>query len=270
MNSKLAIITVNYNAYRITSEFLACFKETAKNHKIFISDLSDKRETILKREDCEVILTENKGYAHGVNVGLQKALEQGFEYFAIINNDTRIENNFAKTVIESIQKHPNSLIGAKIYYEKNFEYHKDRYEKNELGKVLWYAGGNTDWAHAYSTHRGVDEVDKGQYDREEKTDFITGCFVAHDRKTLETVGYWDESYFLYYEDADYSERAKRAGISLIYDPTITIWHKNAQSTGGSGSKLHEKYQRKNRLKFGLKYAPLRTKLHLIKNYLSGK
>jgi len=132
--------------------------------------------------------------------------------------------------------------------------------------VFWYAGGITNWRHSTTTHRGVDEIDKYQFDKFEKTDFVTGCMLFFNKKVVDRVGLWDESYFLYYEDADFCERAKKAGFDLFYNPSIVIWHKNAQSTGGSGSSLHAKYQKKNHLRFGLKYAPLRTKLHLIKNY----
>jgi GT2 family glycosyltransferase len=89
--------------------------------------------------------------------------------------------------------------------------------------------------------------------------------MAYKKSVLNIVGKWDESYFLYYEDADFCERALKKGVSLLYDPSIHLWHKNAQSTGGSGSSLHQKYQTKNRLIFGLKYAPFRTKIHLLLN-----
>ena len=79
--------------------------------------------------------------------------------------------------------------------------------------------------------------------------------MLYDKSVLDRVGFWDESYFLYYEDADLCVRAQQAGVKLFYDPTIVIWHKISQSTGGSGSSLHEKYQNRNRLRFGLKYAP---------------
>lgn len=94
--------------------------------------------------------------------------------------------------------------------------------------------------------------------------------MIFDKKVVERVGHWDEDYFLYFEDADFCEKAKRKKIQLYYDPSIILWHKNAQSTGGSGSSLQQKYQLKNRLKFALKYAPLKTKLHLLWNYFSEK
>jgi GT2 family glycosyltransferase len=94
--------------------------------------------------------------------------------------------------------------------------------------------------------------------------------MLFDKSVIDKVGFWDESYFLYFEDADYCVRAKRKGIKLYYDPSINVWHKNAQSTGGSGSSIHVKYQKENRVKFGFKYAPLKTKFHLVKNFLFAK
>ncbi len=263
---KLAVITVNFNNYVDTQDFLLYFKnQKIEKFKIFISDCSSNKKQVGADDHYEVNFCENKGYAHGVNVGLQKATAQGFEYFAVINNDTRISSDFVGKCLNSLKANPNALIGGKIYYEKGFEYHR-KYQDKDLGHIIWYAGGIIDWNNVFTKHRGVDEVDNGQYDKKETTDFISGCLMLLDKHTLEVVGAWDEKYFLYYEDADYCLRAMRKGISLIYDPSIIIWHKNARSTGGSGSKLHQEYQERNRLRFGLKYAPLKTKFHLLKNY----
>jgi GT2 family glycosyltransferase len=115
----------------------------------------------------------------------------------------------------------------------------------------------------------VDEVDKGQFDSLKEVQFITGCLMCFDIKVVQKVGYWDPSYFLYYEDSDYCVRAAQKGVKIMYDPSIKLWHKNGQITDGPGSVLHKKYQEKNRVVFGLKYAPLRTKLHLLKNAITN-
>jgi GT2 family glycosyltransferase len=66
------------------------------------------------------------------------------------------------------------------------------------------------------------------------------------------------------EDLDLSLRIQKAGYKTMYDPTSIIWHKNASSSGGSGSNLHEYYQTRNRLRIGFHYAPLRTKIALVR------
>src|SRR5436189_89718 len=100
------------------------------------------------------------------------------------------------------------LIGAKIYFAKGHEFHKERYTEHESGKVFWYAGGGFDWNNAVSYHRGVDEVDHGQYDTTEETGFVTGCCMFLTRDVLGKTGFLDDNYFLYYEDANLNQRIK--------------------------------------------------------------
>lgn len=269
----IGLITVNYNQYKMTREFLESLA-TVKNASslvVYISDLSTKKEDfdLGVKYPFEVIMQPhpNHGYAYGINRGAKFLMQEGVDQYCAINNDILFSPDFAREAEKGFKK--AGIFGGKIYYAPGYEYH-DRYKKDEIGKVFWYAGGIDDWKNVYTHHRGVDEVDRGQYDRFETTDFVTGCMLFFNRSVVERIGLWDERYFLYYEDSDYCERAKNAGFKLYYNPRIVIYHKNAQSTGGAGSTLHQKYQKKNRLIFGLKYAPLRTKLHLVKNFLLGK
>ncbi len=266
---KLALITVVHKNYDILEDYFESLgKQTDQDFALYIVDNSGDSKKIELPQYAKVISTENKGYAAAVNVGIAKAIEEGYDKFLITNSDIIFDRKCVRHTKQALENHPNTIIGGKIYYAKGFEFHKDRYSEYELGRVLWYAGGRISWEHALTPHRGVDLVDSGQFNTEGKTGFINGCFMAYDKKVYETVGIWDESYFMYFEDSDFCVRALKKGIELWYDPQIVIWHKNSQSTGGSGSAFHEKYMKKNQLKFGLKYAPLRTKLHLLKNFLS--
>jgi hypothetical protein len=267
---KLAIITVIFKNYTILEDYFATLsKQTDSGFHVYILDLTPNPQDYTYPSFVTYIHDKNHGYAYGINQGVKRALEDGYEIVAPMNCDVTVKEDFVSNIKKSLIQSPNSIIGAKIYYYPGYEYHKDRYSQNELGKVFWYAGGTTDWKNVFTTHRGVDEVDKGQFDLLEKTTFITGCFMAYDKSVIEKLGYWDEGYFLFYEDADYCARAMNADIPLLYDPSIMIWHKSGQSTSGAASTFQQNYLEKNRLKFGLRYAPLRTKLHLIKNYLYG-
>lgn len=267
MQKSIAIITVVYNNYSDLDQYFSSFtKQIEANFRIYIVDVSTKPQKYTYPSFVSLHYAENKGYAHGLQVGLHKALKDGYERFVFMNNDTTVDHAFVKNVSLSLAENPCSLIGGKIYYSLGYEYHKKRYSHKDLGHVLWYAGGIMDWDNAWAIHRGVDEVDTHIYDTVEKTEFVTGCLMVFDKKLIEKAGEMDTSYFMYYEDADWCQQVLKAGCMCIYDPRIVIWHKNAQSTGGSGSAFHQKHQKKNRLKFGLRYAPVRTKMHLLKNY----
>ena len=271
MKNKLAIISVVFENYQILEDFFETLEnQIKKDFHVFLIDNSLNKEKIPKTKfSITLIHSKNLGYSHAVNLGLKKAIKEGFNYFCIVNSDIYFKKDFVSQVLKSLKKNPSSIIGGKIYYSSGFEYHKDRYQKKDWGKVLWYAGGFFDWKNVYTLHRGVDEVDEGKYNTFEEIEFVTGCLMAFDKKVIDKVGFWNENYFLYYEDADFCWQAKRKGIKIFYDPSIVIWHKNAQSTGGSGSAIHLKFQKKNRIKFGLKYAPFKTKIFLIKELINN-
>lgn len=206
---------------------------------------------------------KNLGFTGGNNVGMREAVKRSADFVWLLNNDTVVHKN-ALSLVDTFDDKKVGVAGSKIYFAKGHEYHKARYTPNERGHVFWYAGGLVDWANMYASHKGVDEVDTGQYNTLQQTDFVTGCSMMIRRDVIDTIGYLDDRYYLYLEDLDYSLRTKKAGYTLVYNPSSIIWHVNAGSTGGAGNELHEYYQTRNRLLAGMRYAPIRTKFALIR------
>lgn len=207
----------------------------------------------------------NLGFSGGNNTGIAVALEEKSDYILLLNNDTEVEPSFLLHLFTAVETHEYvGLASPKIYFSKGYEFHKTRYKEAELGKVIWYAGGKLDWENIIGYHRGVDEVDRGQYDQEEQTDFTTGCCMLIKRSVIEKNGLLDEKYFLYLEDLDYNIRVKKRGLKLLYVPSAVIWHKNAGSAGGSGSTTQDYFISRNRMIFGMRYAKLKTKFALVK------
>ncbi len=208
---------------------------------------------------------KNLGFSGGQNSGIRYALANGADYILILNNDTVVDEKFLEEMVLCAEKDKKiGVVTPKIYYNPGSEYHKTRYTKNEIGHVLWYAGGSIDWTTVAGKHRGVDEVDRGQYDIPGAISFASGCCMLIKKEVIEKVGMFDERYFLYYEDADFSERIKKAGFSLWYEPKALIWHKNAETSGGSGSDLQEYYVSRNRMLFGMIYGSIRLRFALLR------
>lgn len=200
---------------------------------------------------------------------IKQAIKDGHDTVILLNDDTTVEPDFIIPLTQRLKDNKVGMVCPKIYFYPGNEFHADKYKQSESGRVIWYAGGIIDWNNVYASHWGVDEVDQGQHDQIIETDFATGCCLAITKDTINKIGLMDEKYFLYYEDADWSLAVKKAGLKIILEPKSVIYHKNAGSTGGSGSPLQQYYQTRNRFYFGLKYAPLKTKLHLVKNALVG-
>lgn len=268
---KVAVVIVNWNGKADTvacASSLANVKSTRAQVDVVIVDNGSTDGSVtsfgaLRPKPYVIALPENKGFTGGTNAGMRYAYQAGYDYVWLLNNDTRVDTRVVDPLIDAVAG-GDAIAGSKIYFEKGREFHGDRYKKTDLGRVLWYAGGVIDWDNMYASHRGVDEVDRGQYDANEQTPFITGCSMFIPREVIARVGYMDDRFYLYLEDVDYSLRVQKAGYRLLYAPASVLWHKNAGSTAKPGHGLHEYYLTRNRLLVGMRYAPIRTKLALIR------
>ncbi len=207
--------------------------------------------------------TKNLGFSGGQNLGIKYALGETADYIVVLNNDVITDENLIIELLNSFKSQEVGVVCPKIYFAKGYEFHKDRYENKDLGKVFWYAGGLIDWRNVFGKHRGVDEIDNGQFDQREETQVATGCCMMVSREVFEKAGLFNENFFLYYEDADLSMRILKQGFKIIYEPKAILWHKNAAATG-SGSPLQDYYITRNRLVFGFKYAKKRVKFALFR------
>jgi GT2 family glycosyltransferase len=208
----------------------------------------------------------NEGIAEGNNIGLRYAVAQGVRYIIMLNADTIADDHCVEALVRSARHHPHTLLSPKIYFAPGKEYYPERYTLGQKGKVIWYAGGIIDWQNVLGRNRGVDEVDKGQYDHEEETDLLTGCCMLIPRDVVSETNGFDANYYLYYEDTDFCVRAQKLGIKLRYVPSANLWHVNAGSSG-VGSHLQDYFISRNRLLFGYRWAPLRTKAALFRESL---
>lgn len=270
---KIAIVVLNYNGREDTLECIGSLAKVKKDNfqvKIIVVDNGSKdgsARAFSKLKNIDLILNDqNLGYSGGNNIGIKKALSKGSDYIFVLNNDTVVDKNILISLVHAASF--GDIISPKIYFAPRFEFHKDRYQKSDLGKVIWYAGGTIDWPNIIGQHPGVDEVDKGQFSKMKKIDLATGAAMFAKRAVFEKIGFFDEKYFLYLEDMDFCVRAKRAGFKIIFEPAAIVWHKNASSSGGSGSLLQDYFITRNRLLFAARYAKMRTKLAVLRQILA--
>lgn len=267
---KVFIVVLHYRGKQFTRQCLLSLNRVKTNGfflKTVVVDNNSPEPIIdLKKEFSGNTLIKNKenlGFAEGNNVGIRYALKQKADYVMLLNNDTIVDPQMIVRLIKAGEVDKKiGILGPKIYFAPGFEFHKKRYKPDEQGKVIWYAGGIIDWDNILASHRGVDEVDKGQYEEQIETDFISGCAMFIKNEVFEKIGLLDKRYFLYLEDNDFCQRAKGAGFKVVYTPKAHLWHLNAGSSEVGGP-LHDYYLARNRMLFGMQYAPWRAKIALI-------
>lgn len=272
---KVCLLVLNWNAGKYISRCLDSLQKLHLDHfdlEIVVIDngSTDNSSSFIKEKYPKLTFLRNDknlGYAGGNNIGLKYALFHGSDFIWIVNPDVEVHPESLLQLIKAANENPKAgIFGSKCYFASGFEFHKDRYQKSDLGHVLWYAGGKIDWKNVYAIHIGMDEVDKGQFDKLSQVEFVAGESFFVRRQVFDQIGLFDSRYFLYYEENDFCQRALCAGWQLLYIPQSIIWHANAQATS-AGSSLVDYYTTRNRLLFGMRYASLRTKFSLLKESL---
>ena len=94
---------------------------------------------------------------------------------------------------------------------------------NNVGSIVTKTG--------YGADRGFQEVDEGQYDKPEEVFALCGCAVAIRTEAGRAAGWFDDDFFMYYEDTDLSWRLRAAGWSIRYEPAAVVRHVHAASSG---------------------------------------
>lgn len=258
MRPKVDIIILNWNGWRDTLECLESIKKiNYQNYRTIIVDNGSTNESVEKISGCirelenfELLAQkENLGFSGGNNLGIKHALANGADYVLLLNNDTTVDENFLNELISAAEQSKTAgLLGPKIYFYNN-------------PKTIWFAGGKISPYAIKGTHIGLNETDNGQYDALKKVDYLTGCCLLIKKETVDKIGFLDENYFLYYEDTDYSWRARRAGLDCLFVPQAKIWHKCSAGTG-EGSLSYIYYHTRNGLALIKKNGPYPARLWL--------
>jgi O-antigen/teichoic acid export membrane protein len=191
----------------------------------------------LKIEDYKIYFIDNSennhGYAAGVNIGLKKAIKDGCNLFVVANPDISLKN-LTKKAFEAGQYF--DVWGLAMKQDKKI-YYGGMLDKKRLTAGL------------------ID--DKKPKRRFFKTDFVSGSLMFIKKEVIDKIGFFDESYFMYYEEVDFCFRAKRAGFCIGVD---TKYHYQHFETSKENPKKNQ-YLFFNHLKFLWRYGNLYQKIY---------
>lgn len=237
----VCVVIVNYNSLTDTADCLESLAAATYPNMTTVlvdngsSDGSGRELAARFPEVTHIQLTENLGFAGGVNRGVQAALERGASFICLLNNDTLVESGFIEPLVARARSTPTAgIIGGKIFYA-------------EPPGLLWFAGGRIDQRRGFTTHRGQDLPDSAVFSRPGFVDYITGCLFFVRAELFEQLGPLDESLFMYAEELDFCLRARRAGYRCFYEPAAVIRHRVSRAMGGAYRPVYYYYLTRNLL-----------------------
>jgi GT2 family glycosyltransferase len=184
---------------------------------------------------------ENRGWPAAVNQGVARALATGAEGVLLVNDDAVFLRGAVADLARALHDEP--VVGAASAHMT----YRDRPD------VLNGAGGTFDRARGHAALRGAGEMDLKQYADRPGVDYPSGAASLLRASTVEDVGPFDESYFLYFEDTDWGLRARQAGWLTVYVPTARVVHIGSAGTADDPARRRY-YNVRNRLLLARRYA----------------
>ena len=224
----VAVIVLNWNGEQDSLRCISALqKQTAPRDIIAVDNAStDNFVANLEKNYPEIVVLKNSknlGFAGGVNTGIRHAIDNGYEFVALINNDATPEPNWLSELLAATEP---TVQGVSLYRKVGIV----------TGKLLKTDGtidstGDqyTSWGLAYP--RGRNDKDAGQYDTLQEVFGATGGASLYRIEMLREIGLFDEDFFAYYEDVDISFRAQLAGWKVVYTPKAVAYHKVGASSG---------------------------------------
>jgi hypothetical protein len=195
---------------------------------------------------------ENLGFAGGNNVGLRYVLARGdADYCWLLNNDTVVEPDALTHLVARMQQKTNiGICGStiRLYHERT------RIQALGGGHYFrwiglpWHYGRFTRWRKNVNLLRA-----------ESRMNYVEGASMLVSRQFLDEVGLLCEDYFLYFEEADWSIRAKGRFL-LGYASQSIVYHKVGGSIGTRSNPAKKSYtcdyyNIRNRLLFTRRFYP---------------
>jgi GT2 family glycosyltransferase len=163
----------------------------------------------------------NLGFAGGCNVGIRWALDRGFQYVWLLNNDTEVPPESLGELVKSMESDSAiGIVGGVMYYWNDPE-------------RIQIAGGLIDPANGRGSSLGLNELDTGQFSGILDVDYVSGGMLLARSDAIKEVGLLDERFFIYYEDTDWGVRMRKHGRRVVTVASAKAWHKDKASSGGS-------------------------------------
>jgi GT2 family glycosyltransferase len=192
--------------------------------------------------------SRNIGLSRARNEAIRWALERNSAFVFLIDDDAYVSQECLRLLLEvTMTSHDIGIVTPRILDGKT----EDK---------IWFDGGFTnlfgDTVHRNMRKRvglpgGIDPL--ATFEEE----FASGCSMLIRREVFETVGLFNEEYFVYSEDADFSFRSREQGFKILHVPSASAWHHQSSDT------------KRNKGKWFRDYYVTRNKLLLVRGQKRG-
>lgn len=237
-NIDISIIIVNWNAKELLHNCLeSILKETKEfPYEIVVVDNNSNDgsvellESDYKNKITLIKNTENRGFAYANNQGMK--VSKG-EYLLLLNSDTVILDGAIDKSVGYIKKDKEiGLVGCKLL-NSDGTLQPSCYNFNSLLSAFLFKSKFINNVKKEKRYKYEGLITSFDYNKKHEIDYVCGAYMLFSREVMNKIGFLDDSFFMYGEEADYCARVKQKGYKVIYYPDAAIIHYG----GGSSKKI---------------------------------
>jgi N-acetylglucosaminyl-diphospho-decaprenol L-rhamnosyltransferase len=228
----VGLVIVTFNSGAVIPRLLDSLEDGLKGlqwRAVVVDNAStDDSVMVVDAAGFEVLsLESNKGYAAAINRGIR--LFPTARSVLVLNPDVELTPGAVGAMMEVLTDERVGIVAPKTFVPGTPP-HIDLTQRRDPSLL-------NAWATAILSARVVqllpalsESVSQlSCYDVTRDVDWAVGAVLLVSRRCVDAVGDWDESYFLYSEETDYCQRARRAGFTVRYTPDAVVLHR-----GGGG------------------------------------
>ena len=223
----VSIVLVSYNTKDLTRNCIKSIYEKTKDldYEIFVVDNNSKDGSpeMLKKEFPNIHLiqnSQNKGFGAANNIAIK---ESSGKYIFCLNTDTILVNNAIKILYDFMEQNPNAgACGGQLYKEDMTPQHSHGVFNN-IKKIAFSSLGLCFLFPNFYKHKLCNQ-DHILNTKIKKVDYITGADLMLRRNILDTIGLFDEDFFMYCEESELQFRLMKKNYSSFIVPNAKIIH----------------------------------------------
>nr|WP_320165795.1 glycosyltransferase family 2 protein [uncultured Methylophaga sp.] len=247
---ELAVIIVNYKTPRMVVDVLNSLKHEVDTLDacVVIVDNDSQDDSVVqinewilaedKKQKFKLVdSSSNSGFSGGNNAGINAV---SADYYLLLNSDTIVRPGALEMLLETLKNNPEAgLVGARLEWpdgkpqESCFHFHTPVSEFLKAASIGLFSR----LLDRYIVARPV--ADSAEYYQ-----WVSFACVLIRGQVIKDVGLLDDKFFMYFEDVEFSYRAKKAGWKVIYQPNAHVVHlRGGSSPLKSQAQLRKKLPR---------------------------
>jgi GT2 family glycosyltransferase len=256
---QVSIITVYYNNPDDLMKLSTSMKKfLPKDQYEWIVVDNNSKTNLSAQLDCTYLSqSENIGFGAGCNAGAKAA--KG-EHLFFVNPDCEFIENCIPPLMTASEK--NMIAGPQVLYP-------DGYLQLSFGPFLSISAERRQKSLQYRER--TREVQSWMRNEAPQTpDFVSGCAMMMKASIFQSLGGFDENFFLYNEDVDLCKRAQQKGINSAYVPEGRIQHSKSGSAKHNVDRASQEYRKSQLLYYKKHHGAIQNLLLRVYLHLSGK